>query len=210
MDFITLCQTVRRESGITGEGPASVANQVGILARVVEWVRKANTEIQLERDDWSFLWATVDTSLQAGVKTYIKGDLSAPDMKSLAAVLIGRNSLLIRDWDWWTYHIRRTNLKDATGTPEAVTIDPSGNLHFYPKPDADMDITVDYFTNPVPLVENTDIPVIPENYRQTIVERALMFYADYEEDQYLFAKKELVYKEWLGRMGIEFLPKVRV
>ena len=57
MNFLELCQRVRQDAGVSGEGPTAVTGQSGILSRIVSWVKQANNEIQLKNKDWRFLWA---------------------------------------------------------------------------------------------------------------------------------------------------------
>ena len=49
MTYLELCQTLRREAGVSGVGPASVVDQSGEYLRLVEWIKAAWTEIQLLR-----------------------------------------------------------------------------------------------------------------------------------------------------------------
>jgi hypothetical protein len=57
MTYLEICKLVRQECGVQGEGtPAAVTSQRGMLKRIVEWVRDADTIIQDKHTDWDFLW----------------------------------------------------------------------------------------------------------------------------------------------------------
>ena len=45
MTYLELCKELRRRCGIQGDGPSSVASQVGVLATVVAEVQNAYREI---------------------------------------------------------------------------------------------------------------------------------------------------------------------
>ena len=54
--FLAKCVKFREDVGISGSGPGSVVNQVGILKQIVNWVADADEEIQRLWEDWTFLF----------------------------------------------------------------------------------------------------------------------------------------------------------
>ena len=55
MDFLSICQRVVLESGISDTGPSSVEGQAGDMLRFVGWVNDAWIELQSKRNQWKWL-----------------------------------------------------------------------------------------------------------------------------------------------------------
>lgn len=74
--FLQLCQTLRAESDIPGDGtPADVANQVGDLADVVRWIQQAHLDIQNSNGGlWRWLHRTFTLTTVIGDGVYAFGD----------------------------------------------------------------------------------------------------------------------------------------
>ena len=70
MNFLEIAKRVRQECGISGDGPTNVAGQIGIYAKIVNWVLVAHEEIQRRSDAWNFDWAEHAQPLTAGVESY--------------------------------------------------------------------------------------------------------------------------------------------
>jgi hypothetical protein len=208
MTFLELCQKVRQNSGISGEGPTAVNGQIGILSKVVTWVTKAALDVQLERRGWFFLWATANGNTQIGMKTYLPGDLNITNVKDLDTVLIGTKKVSVKKWDWWLDNVRKAGIADRAGSPEFITISPDSKIHLYPVPNAVETITFDYYRKPVALVNNGDVCVVPVEYHQAIVEKALMYYAQYEDDTYRYQQSSIDYKQWINLLERDQLPEL--
>lgn len=209
MDFLELCRRVREDSGVSGDGPTSVTGQRGILQRIVNWVKKANDEIQLHQDDWLFLHYFGTKQLVAGQSDYPLTTLGIPSLRTLARVVINGRPVSIADYrDFISTVEKDTNPQN--GQPYMATLTPDKRLLFYPAPSADMPVNIQGHRNPTTLTANTDVPIIPVEYHESIVARALMFYADYEEDIYRYQRAAMEYDEWLRRMGETQLPAPRV
>jgi len=208
MTFLELCQQVRKVSGISGEGPAAVTGQTGILSKIVSWVAKAALDVQLERRDWRFMWATSIGNTQIGIKTYLPGDLSITNVKDLSVVLSGKREITVKKWDWWLENIRKPGLSDRAGMPECITISPDRKIHLYPVPDRVETLNFDYYKKPVSLVANGDICTVPADYHQAIIEKALMYYAQYEDDTYRYQQSSIDYKQWVNLLERDQLPEL--
>jgi hypothetical protein len=57
MTFLELCKRVRADAGISGD-MATVLNQQGMMAKLVNWVRQADLDIQRMHTSWAFMWRT--------------------------------------------------------------------------------------------------------------------------------------------------------
>lgn len=209
MTFLEICQRVRQDAGISGEGPTSVTGQIGILSKVVVWVSKAILDIQVLRRQWSFLWASADGSTQVGKKTYTPADLNIPDVQKISVALVGIKQIEVQTWDWWLENIRKLGKADETGSPLHITIAPNNQIHLYPVPDVIEVIAFDYYKQPVSVTSNTDIPVIPIDFHQAIVEKALMYYAQYEDDDYRYQQSMIAFNGWVSSLSRDHLPEFK-
>jgi hypothetical protein len=52
MNYLQIAQAVKRESGLSGGGPSSIASALGDDARIFQWVNWAARDITLAREDW--------------------------------------------------------------------------------------------------------------------------------------------------------------
>lgn len=209
MNFLELCKRVRQDSGVSGEGPTSVTNQTGILGRFVTWVQQANNEIQLAEKDWTYSWAYSTGNTIANRSEYISGDFGLVTPRSIASVMIDGRPIKVEGWEWYVQNVIAKGDQLRSGKVEVLITKPDGSFLLFPTPTAVMPIHIEYYKRPVQLVNGTDIPIIPAEFHEAIVCRALMFYADYEEDTYMYNKKALDYRAWMTRMRRDLQPKIQ-
>ncbi len=208
MNYLELCQRVAADGGISTSAPASVLNQSGILSLIVHWVRQADKEIQLHRKDWRFLWGEANKTLIKDVGTYTKTDLNIPTAHDISVVTMGATALTVGEYQDYVYHIASKSLHTQKGTPTHMFVKPNDTVVFFPIPASPHSIHIEYYSRPVELQTNTDVSVIPGEYHEAIVARALMFFADHQEDNYLYQKKSLDYKQWLNHLAGTQAPKM--
>lgn len=205
MNFLELCVRVREESGVSGTGPSSTANQVGVLAKIVGWVRDANNDIEKLKSEWRFLWRRALTVLVVAKQSYSPLELNVSELKSMQRIRVGDKFLRVIDWDEW---VECYEQQTGQGMPQVVAIAPDNSFYFYPAPDAAYSVTIDYFSKPVRLVNDTDLPQIPEEHQDCIVQKALMYYANFEEDQALYQLASMRYDEKLSQLCGDQLPRM--
>lgn len=72
------------------------------------------------------------------------------------------------------------------GQPRCVVRTPDNNYLLYPYPDKTYSLKYEYYSQPTALSEHSDVPGIPEAYRQTVVDGATAYAYQYrgELDQY--------------------------
>ncbi|MEK0326650.1 MAG: hypothetical protein QQN63_13210 [Nitrosopumilus sp.] len=66
------------------------------------------------------------------------------------------------------------------GDPHSFTILPDKTIRLYDTPTSILTINIEYWMLSDEMSKNTDIPLIPEHYRDIIVAKALQYYANYE------------------------------
>ena len=92
--------------------------------------------------------------------------------------------------------------------PVVVSVTPEKDLAFGAIPDQDYVIDGEYYTQPVTLVLDTDVPAIPARFHMMIVYRAMMYYSGYEAAPEVLARGEFEYRRLYSRMEIEQLPTI--
>lgn len=169
MNFLEIVRKANTFSGLQGDID-SVVSTTGLQKTLVEFVNAAYLDIQLLRDNWSwmqrytstFLWGSASTSqVNTGVNKYYKLYNSADALMTFIPYL-----------DWLT--TRSADSSSRTAIPSYYTIIPETNaLIISPVIDT---VTISYVAviNPETLSENTQIPKIPERYHFILVYKAAM------------------------------------
>lgn len=212
MNFLQLCQTLRRKVGASGTGPAAVTGQSGEYARLVNWIIESAEEIESLWQDWHYLHASASITTVSGTAAY---SLATMSLTSLAAwdresffwkpSSDDHRHLDVLDYKEWR-RTSRLGASVASGVPDKVVIKPDKSLVFYPTPNAAGPVTADYWSVPTRLAANTDTPAIPAQFHMIIVERAKMMYAEFEDAPEVFAAANSAYGSWLQRLEAAELP----
>ncbi len=206
MNFLQICQRVRSETGVSGDGPSNVAGQVGMYKKIVEWVLAAHEEIQLRSTKWRFDWASHSVSLVGGTEKYLPSDVWSLDERTwdydslyvYPTVSGPQARTFLSQLDYNSY--RQIRMPSVTGTPVHVALSPDKGLNFYPIPMAGLTFVGDYYRKPQVLSANTDIPRIPVDYHMAIVWRAVMHWCSSEENPSLFQTAAQNYRSIMLKM----------
>jgi hypothetical protein len=208
MTYLELCQKVRELASIPGTGPASVANQQGMLKLVVGWVQDALIDLEALHPTWKFRRKLASSALVANAKTYTPAQLGYTDIEEIlkGSLYAGERQLSFVDWDDWT--ARRYHIKNDTGDTSCYTQAPDGSYQFYPVPNSAPALTFEYRRTPQFLVANGDTPNLPAQYHMAIVNLALSKYANFDRigDAALVAKVD--YENMLLNMFKTELPGI--
>jgi hypothetical protein len=193
--FLQICQRVRQECGVAGDGPSSVTGQVGILKKIVDRTARAWTDIQTSRPYWKFRRAQKTAVTVVGQQSYTIetdfgfSDLDKFDRKNTYLYLTdGNDEKALR---WMPYDkFRSTYRTYPSGRPTVVTEGPGGTLMFDRTPDEIYTLTFDYWTLPQQLTDNADELDVPTQFDDVLVWKAVMMFAGNEtaSDLYAYAK----------------------
>ena len=169
MNFLQICQRLRREARISGSGPASVLNQAGEMQLIVDWVQSAYEDIQNMNHNWLFLQNQFTFNTIAATSTYMPAaaglsELQAWKVDGYNAISLYRTSTGVsgqQDINWIPWDEMRgdrffgsTSLQ--TGQPIEYAVKPDKSIVFWPIPDDVYTISGEYFKKAQPLVNNTD------------------------------------------------------
>jgi len=219
MNFLESCQKARQEAKISGNGPSTVKSQTGMYAKLVEWVNDEWYALQSRRDNWYFQRASKNFQTIASVHEYPATSLSITDLgtwneKSFKQYLtadglaneyrIGRMDYA--DWDR-VYNVGVL----ASGVPQAVCVSPDNALIMTPVPNDVYTVTGIYYRSPTKLVENSDVPRMPERFHDLLWMGAVLRYlADQEAPIQRIALLQDRYNSLLFDLEREQLPTIKM
>lgn len=194
MDYITLIQRLKRESGRSGGPPASVAVLSGDDINLGNWIADAWREVQRKRMDWAWMRKTVAGALVADQMAYAVTDLQADaaplarwqDETEYYAPMVRNTVAGGQPWAlrWMPYekfqaiYLRGT---PTPGGPQYWTQATDKKILIGPAPNtSDYVLTADYWTAPTELVADADEPAMPEQFHMLLVWRALLEVAGFD------------------------------
>lgn len=215
MTFLEICQSVRRESGIAGNGPLSVINNVGELDRIVNWTKQAYQDIQDIKPDWQFLRNDFDFICTSSLNTYPKETISglANWKKDSFRVYCGTtDDEQYLDYVEWCL-FRDTRLygpsRSNTGRPIEFSIKPDKSVVLWPMPDTNYSVNGEYFKEAHVMALDSDVPIF-DRFHMVIVWNAVMRYASYVESPTLFAKAQREFNRLINKIDIDESSPVSV
>lgn len=209
MNFLTLCDTLIKESGVEESGIASVVSQQGTKKKVVDWISRAWVDIQNKRD-WNFLWAEGTFDLAVGKKTYdpVTDAVLSPTLKSwLPYTMVytsGGTRYYLRyvPWGKWDY------ITTAVGHPQEFTIRPDNSLKLNASPDTVGSVSFEYIREPQILAGNTDEPLMPPAHHALIIYQALVYLAAEQDAPELYQDAVRQLETRMADLAASQLPNI--
>ena len=188
--YLQLSTYLRQETSDVGTGPTAVTSQTGELARIVNWIDRAYTELQQEKD-WRWLRKSFTVNTVASDGEYAYTDVTdtvsliAPTRFAFwykntfkcylsSAGVGGEYGLLWIPWEQFRRIYRYGTQTD--GPPCHVSEDPTQKFVLGPEPDAVYVVSGDYHLGPQLLTANGDIPEMPTRFHMLIVYEAMQKY----------------------------------
>lgn len=191
--FLQLVQRLRSEAGVSGADPVTCQNQSGELLRLVRWINEAYLDIQNHHHDWFFLrnsytfkTNTVNPQqsyapVQCGIANF---GAWKPDSARIYSTGLGVSNEMILPyigWDEFRNLYLYGNMRLTQQRPVLHAIDPDYNLWLGATPDiSGYTIDGEYYQAPVYMLNDTDLPILPNQYQMAIVWKALIAYGLYE------------------------------
>ena len=204
MTFLEMVKMLWRESGTGGKEPTTVIGTVGEQLRLVNWINRANHEIQLEHSDWGFLWDTNTVPTVVDQSTYVApATLREYDIRTFK---IDGEPIEVVDY----LRVKHEFYDTESGSVYRAVMLPNGNIRLDQTPSAVQSLTYDYYSTPIAMtLADSSESVIPEAYREAIVGRALLLYAQYEEAPELIPQAQLMYASYMSALEASWLPENR-
>lgn len=216
MNLLQLVNQARVECGVSGPALTTAQSQTGESGRFVSWVVQAWTDIQTSKEDWLWMREPFNFNTVSGTWEYSATAAGLTDFgnwkrDSFRCSTYGQNyadEQLLNYMEWTTFRnlYRYANMRNTTARPVVVSIKPNKDLAFGSIPDAVYVIDGEYYTQPVTLSADADVPLLPSRFQMAIVYRSMMYYAGYESAPEVMSRGEFEYRRLYMRMEIDQLP----
>lgn len=191
--YLDLVQRSCEDCGINAY-PATVLGNVGQALNFCNWVNQSWIEVQSKYTDWSWKRVTPGVSFvtvagqnyytpsQAGVAAGAVAQWARQTFRNYQTAVGPASEIFMEpvDYDAWRDGYLFGALRTAQVRPFVFAIRPTDFALCLQTPLAGYTITGDYFSVPTPLVNDADLPDLPNQYIMAIVYRTMMFYGAYE------------------------------
>lgn len=211
MTYLELVRRLAREVGASGAIHSLQAVE-GEAKRLADWVNQAWLDIQLVRDTWSWRLSEFEVSVPSGssvVDTSTVVDFYKPLKGSVYGKFSGSTSwypLTYVDFQAWQDYVRMQ--PTAQSQPTSYTLKPNKRIELHPVPVNDFLIRGLYVKKPQQLVNDFDVPILPEEFHPLIIYQAMMLYAQYETAPEIFQAGVQGYNRLYNRMLNSETPDV--
>lgn len=180
---------------------SNFVNSRGFQTQCKNAVNDAINYINTREFSWPYNHATQTETLVAGTTRYtIPTNAKHVDYDTFrlvddSSLSVEGKSLTIIDYkDYLNKFINQEDRSDVGGVPSHVFRTPDNNFGLYPYPDKAYSLKFEYYIYTTALSASTDVPTIPAQYRQVIVDGATAFGYQYRgeggEYQLNFARFE--------------------
>ena len=223
MNFLELCNRIKRKCRITGAAMTSVSTtQAEEFARVVDWANEAWMIIQRKRPDWKWMRQNMTFPTVAGQATYTLAQIQStgtnfsnfghweldtfrnyPTATGQSAEMLMKDPMPYNTWlDIYQYGTNRTTQQ----RPSEFTVIPGNGIGLGPTPAAGYTITGDYFKVPTEMSVIADEPGMPAEFHMAIVYRAMMLYGVSESAPAIHDEGAASFKAIMAELESHQLP----
>lgn len=156
-------------------------------------VNDALNYINQREFNWPFNYASTSQTLVAGQTRYtIPSTAKTVDYETFRISKdssLGSDGVHLKQLNYYEYVEKYISQEDTSGVgsvPKYVVRTPDNNFLLYPYPDKAYTLKYEYYTTTTQLSGANDVPVIPEQFRQVIVDGATAYGYQYrgEAQQY--------------------------
>lgn len=183
MNFLKICQRLAVETGVNIP-MSTVLGQTGELARIVNWVGDAWTEIQGDKL-WNWMWEQPTLSLPASassIATTISEHRWLKHGTYLPLVSSDSGDRFLDYLPWVEFCQVYPRITQQAGlTAWSIAPDNSMRFNAIVTPAAATDVVVQRYALPTTLTGDADTPGMPTDLHMLIVYEAMVRYADFDE-----------------------------
>lgn len=217
--FIDLVRMVARESGtVAGDLPQTVSGQSGRVGKIIAWVSLAWTQIQNMHSSWRWMHGEFEADIEPGMFQYSPLQMgidrfarwgTLPYTMSLYDPTLGKSDEgFIVPIEYWRFRRSYDIGEHEPSRPHCFAISPLNLLCFGPTPDQVYHVRGEYFKSPQALINDDDVPELPERFRPIIGWLALTLLAQHDEAGFTVATAQQNYREYLSSLEFDQLPNV--
>jgi hypothetical protein len=219
--YLSLVTDFIRETALSGGTPPdNVLTAVGDQAKAVYWINQASLQIQREWINWDFLWrsATVNLSENSALvpsetetENNVTSNIVNKVQRATLAIMQSDGSAHFPTFmDWNNSEFKRLyayETQPASDVPSNWSQMPN-RLIVLSSPIETAGLTSKYhhYRKPKSMVNNTDVPLIPDDFTRLIVVGAKIMYAEHEDAPEVSAGSHEEYEFLLSEMQTAHLP----
>lgn len=210
-NYIGLVNDVNRRLNEVELTSGNFASAKGFYSLIKDSVNAAIRDINQTHHEWPFNHELEEITLTAGVTRYaFPTDASTIDFDTFRikeSSTLGNNTerLSIVSYEDYLSNAIDQEYGDNTSKrkiPESVFHAPSLQWGVTPPPDKDYEIAYEYYKVPVDLVNDTDVPTIPERFRHVINEGSMYHAYMFRSNEQAASIAKSKFEEGLKRMRI--------
>jgi hypothetical protein len=201
--YLDLVQRLAYECGVASSAvPTTVVNATGQTADLCNWLAQADMEIQAKHPDWDFkrvspgvsfatvagqlIYTPAQAGVAAGVSAWLRNTFR---VYNTAQGQSGEIRMAYWDYEDWRDVFQIGALRTSQVWPVNFTILPNLSLGVQ-CPLAGYTMTGDYFSVPVMLTADSDVPSYPTQFIMLPVYEAMKSYAYFESAPEVLARAE--------------------
>ena len=217
MTYLELCQKLCQKVGI-GNTLSTVTGQTGELARVTSWIDEAYLDIQTAHQDWDWMRTSASWTTTGGQSTYTTAQCGiAAGTFGMWDVFTFRNYITSSGvtseylmqcigYDVWRDRYKFGAIQTVQTRPIEAAVAPDKSVCLGPFPSDGYTITCDYFTAPVSMVNDSDVPTLPAQFHMAIVYKAMEYYALYQSAPEVLQDAQMQFFKYMARLRKDRTP----
>lgn len=176
--------------------------------RIKTWINMGYQDF-VSRELWPFREVTDTITTVASTQEYtLSSEFSNIDNNSIASVSIqGASARRLAYKPFNQLRIDQPDLdQEGTSLPEYYYLK-AGKIGFWPSPNDAYTVAVDYYKVPTEMSSDSDEPIIPQAYRESLVQYALSMEHDFNTDPDLAIKAMNAYETIVAKARFNLLSQ---
>jgi hypothetical protein len=211
-DYIGLVNDVNRRVNEVELTSANFSSAAGFYSLAKDCVNSAIRDINQHEFTWPFNFVEQTDTLVAGTLRYSTPsdakwvDYNTFRIKRNASLGNTTKKLHSIDYEWYLQNevddeYNTTNSSIRT-IPSYVSRAPANEYIVHPAPDKAYELVFEYYTIPDDLVDSTDVPTVPSQFRHVIIDGAMYYVYSFRGDD---SGRDTTYQKFT--IGIENMRK---
>jgi hypothetical protein len=213
-DYLGLTNEVLTRMNEVEMTAANFSNARGFQTQCKNAVNDAINYIFQREFSWSFSHALQTETLVANQTRYsIGATIYHVDYETFRIEkdnTLGTAGVTLKELDYKEYvdrFIDQESTSDVGGVPIYVFRTPDNNFGLYPYPDKAYSLKYDAYVRPTQLSASTDVPTIPEQFRQVIVDGATAYGYQYRGEAQQYGINFARFEEGIKHMQSLFINR---
>lgn len=215
-DYIGLTNEVNRRLNEVELTSSNFSNAIGFYAHIKDAVNASIRDINHTHYEWPFNHVLAEETLTAGTTRYaFPTDASTIDFDSFRIkedATLSNNTVRLSVLTYDDYLQRFVDQEYSTDTskrevPSYVFHAPSLEWGVVPAPDQAYEIAYEYYRIPVDLSSATDVPSIPERFKQVILDGAMYHAYMFRSNEQAANLAKTKFDEGIKKMRILLINK---